>query len=68
VQRERAASELEEALLGGLSPREFRRVFDLPTEQLCAQISISADLAMSRPSDFAELLLALTGPVRDNRF
>jgi hypothetical protein len=62
VQRERAASELEEALLGGLSQREFRRVFDLPTEQLCAQISIAADLAMSRPNDFAELLLALTGP------
>jgi hypothetical protein len=41
VQRERGASELEEALLGGLSPREFRRVFDLPTEQLCAQIRTS---------------------------
>lgn len=62
VQRERAASELEEALLGGLSARELLRVFDLPTEQLCAQIGIAADQAMSRPNDYAELLLALTGP------
>jgi hypothetical protein len=62
VQREQAASELEEALLGGLSKREFARVFDLPTEQLCAQISIAADLALTRPNEFAELLLALTGP------
>jgi hypothetical protein len=62
VQRERAASELEEALLGGLSRREFTKVFDLSTEQLCAQVSIAADLAMNRPNEFSELLLALTGP------
>jgi hypothetical protein len=64
VQHERAVEELEKSLLGGMSKREFRRVFDLPIEQLSAQVGIAADLAISQPADYAELLLALAGPAR----
>lgn len=53
---------MQKALLGGLSTHELQRVFNLPVEQLCAQIGTAADLAMSEPQDYAELLLALTGP------
>jgi len=35
-----------------------QRVFDLPIEQLCAQISAAADRAMAQPHLYAELLLA----------
>lgn len=62
AQRQLASIELQRALLGGLSPHELQRVFNLPVEQLCAQIGAAADLAMSEPQDHAELLLALTGP------
>jgi hypothetical protein len=62
AQRQLAPTELQKALLGGLSAHELQRVFDLPVEQLCAQIGAAADLAMSEPQDYAELLLALTGP------
>ena len=62
AQRQLASIELQRALLGGLSPHELQRVFNLPVEQLCAQIGAAADLAMSEPPDHAELLLALTGP------
>jgi hypothetical protein len=61
-QRTLAAEELEEALLGGRAPRALRDVFDLPIEQLSAQISSAADLAITRPHRNAELLLGLTGP------
>lgn len=62
AQRSFATAELESALLGGFADRELRRVFDLPIEQLCAQISAAADQAMAQPHLYAELLLALTGP------
>jgi hypothetical protein len=57
-----AAEELEEALLGGYAHRTLRDVFDLPIEQLCAQISSAANLAITEPDRNAELLLGLTGP------
>jgi hypothetical protein len=61
-QRRLAAEELEEALLGGRAKRALRDVFDLPIEQLCAQISSAADLAITEPDRNAELLLGLMGP------
>lgn len=63
-QRSLATAELEAALLGGFGQRELRDVFDLPIEQLCAQIGSAADLAITRPDVNAELLLALMGPDR----
>jgi hypothetical protein len=61
-QRKLAAEELQEALLGGRTKRALRDVFDLPIEQLCAQISSAADLAIAEPDRNAELLLGLMGP------
>jgi hypothetical protein len=57
-----AVDQLEAALLGGYSKRELRRIFDLPIEQLCALMSSAADQALSQPQDYAELLLAFSGP------
>ncbi len=61
-QRKLAEEELQEALLGGRAEYALRDVFDLPIEQLCAQISSAADLAITEPERNAELLLGLTGP------
>ena len=61
-QRKFAAEELEAVLLGGFAQQELQRVFDLPIEQLCAQIGSVADRAITQPHLYAELLLALTGP------
>lgn len=61
-QRTLAAAELETVLLGGFADQDLRQVFDLPIEQLCAQIGSAADFAISKPDEYAELLLALMGP------
>lgn len=57
-----AAEELEAVLLGGFAQHDLQRVFNLPVEHLCAQVSAAADAALSRPDQYAELLLALAGP------
>jgi hypothetical protein len=64
AQRTAAAEELETALLGGFARGDLRRVFDLAVEHLCAQVSSAADLALSQPDQYAELLLALAGPAK----
>jgi len=63
-QRSFAVAELEAAILGGFAQHELRHVFDLPIEQLSAQIGFAADLGLTRPQSNAELLLALMGPDR----
>ena len=64
AQRTAAAEELEATLLGGFAKWGLRQVFNLPVEQLCAQISSAADFALSQPDQYAELLLALAGPAK----
>jgi hypothetical protein len=44
-----------------LGQSEERALFNLPVEQLAAQISLAADLAVSYPSEYKNLLEALTG-------
>jgi hypothetical protein len=50
-------------LFGG--PGEAARVFNLPTEQLAAQVSAAADVALTtKKESYAALLDALVGPLR----
>jgi hypothetical protein len=61
-QAEAAYRQLQTAVLGAYAERDLRRVFDLPTEQLCALLSTAADYALTSPHENAELLLAFSGP------
>jgi hypothetical protein len=58
-----AFDQLEEAL--GLRPKtapdERLRVFNLPTEQLAAQVSAAAEVAIADPKPYSALLAGLTG-------
>lgn len=45
----------------GLSPADGRELFDLPLEQLCAQVGALADRAVRRPDGHAYLLVGLAG-------
>jgi hypothetical protein len=50
---------------GQLAKSEEHALFNLPVEQLAAQISLAADLAVSYPTEYNGLLEALTGePVK----
>jgi hypothetical protein len=46
---------------GKLARSEEHALFNLPVEQLAAQISLAADLAISYPTEYNDLLGALTG-------
>jgi len=62
---EQAMRELLEGLGGHRSGQvdrgDLRRLFDLPIEQVTAQIGAVADLAVAEPSRYQELLRALAG-------
>lgn len=52
------------ALSFGLFPgQDFRvpLIYDLPLEQLCAQLTIATESALERPGKFLDLLLCLSG-------
>lgn len=53
--------ELVRAMGVGKSDRDVPRVFNLPTEQLTAQISAAADRALIDPSRYRALVTALSG-------
>ncbi len=42
-------------------PRDVRQLFNLPTEQLAAQIGVAADVALTSPGRYEELIGGLTG-------
>jgi hypothetical protein len=47
-----------------VSNRDPRYLFDLPIEQLCAQVSGAADMALASPSQFDAFLKCLVGYLR----
>ena len=47
--------------MGSYRAPDTKRVFNLPTEQLAAQVSSAADRALTEPSHYAALLKALAG-------
>jgi hypothetical protein len=52
--------------IGVAQPDDVRRVFNLATERLAAQISDAADRALAEPDDYGALLEALTGKSADH--
>jgi len=63
-----ATWELLGAMRWRTQKRDVRRVFNLPTEQLTAQISAAVDRALLEPSRYPALFTALAGaPITDTR-
>jgi hypothetical protein len=59
--REAAFGELIQALGVNQRRRDVRQLFNLPTEQLAAQIGLAADVALASPSHYDALIEGLTG-------
>jgi hypothetical protein len=47
--------------IGRLFGRGYPLVYDLPLEQLAAQIVLAAELALDKPTEFSDLLLCVVG-------
>jgi hypothetical protein len=65
---EKALAQFRQARIGkkasyisGIFGAQYPLLYDLPLEQLSAQIALATDLAMDKPRDYSDLLLCVVG-------